>query len=61
MNEPASFRELSPEEFERLAPEAKRAYLTQALETRSKPESPAPEQPQGSAEIPPAADVPLKT
>ena len=53
MNEPLCFRELAPEEFERLAPEEKRAYLTQALKTRSEPSSPEPDQPQGSADSPP--------
>jgi len=61
MSEPASFRELSPEEFELLAPEAKRAYLTQALETRSKPESPAPDQPPSAPAEQPADVPPVKT
>ena len=61
MNEPSAFRELSPEEFERLGPEEKRAYLTEALETRSRPPSPEPEQPQAAPEIPSADTPPIKT
>ena len=61
MNKPSTFRELSPEEFEQLVPEEKRAYLTQALKTRSGPPSPEPEQPQGAPEIQSADVPPLKT
>jgi hypothetical protein len=61
MNEPSVFRELSPEEFERLGPEEKRNYLTEALETRSKAPSPEPEQPQAAPETPPQDTPPLKT
>ena len=60
MKTPSSLRELSAEEFERLGPEEKRTYLTQALKTRSEPPPAEPEQPQGAPETRPAEIPPLK-